>query len=63
MADGRHIKIVKSPYLNEKWSDSNDHLVHYSRYWTRLQSREQELKFFKIQDGDERHLKFHLNPI
>jgi len=28
MADGRHIKIVKSPYLNEKSSDSNDIWYH-----------------------------------
>jgi len=46
------LKIVKSPYLSQKiirflmrfwWN-----LVHYIRYWTRLQSRDQKLKFLKF---------------
>ena len=51
------LKIVQSPYLSKKivrfWWD----LVHYIRYWSQLQSRDQKMKFFGIQDGGNRHLE------
>ena len=48
MADGRHfenreITISQSKIVRFWWN-----LVHYIRYWTRLQSRDQKLKFLKF---------------
>jgi len=43
----RAVKIVRF-----RWN-----LVHYSKCWTRLQSHDQKLIFFIIQDGGDRHLE------
>ena len=42
------LKIAKSPYLSQKIVRFWWNLVHYIRYWTRLQSRDQKLKFLKF---------------
>ena len=55
MSEGQHDKIckflkskMKSPYLSEKIVRFWWNLVHYIRYWTRLKSRNQKLKFLKL---------------
>jgi len=53
------LKIVKSPYLSEKSSGRFWwNLVHYIRYWTRLQSRDKRLKFLKFKMAAAVILKF-----
>jgi len=42
MADGRHFKIVKTPYLNEKWSD------FYEIWYAKANSDEDSSHFTKI---------------
>jgi len=57
MADGRQfenrtIAISQWKIVRFWWN-----LVHYIRYWTRWQSRDQKIEIFEIQDGGGRHLK------
>ena len=57
MADGRHFENRKIAISQWKIVRFWWNLIHYIRYWTRLQSRDQKLIFFKIQDGGGRHLE------
>ena len=56
------LKIIKSPYLSEKNVRFWWNLVHYSRYWTRWQSRDKKIEIVKIQDGGGRHLENRMHP-
>ena len=47
MADGRHFENRKIAISQWKIVRFWWNLVHYIRYWTRLQSRDQKLKFFE----------------
>jgi len=61
MADGRHCENRWSPsqwkLVRFRWN-----LVHYSKYWTRLQSRDQELKFLKFKMAATAILKMVISP-
>jgi len=57
MADGRHLENRKIAISQWKIVRFLWNLVHYIRYWTRLQPRDQKSIIFKIQDGGGGHLE------
>jgi len=65
MADGRHLKIVKSPYLDEQSSDFNAIWCPTADIKLDDSHMSKNYLFFKIQDGGQRQCRksFITQPI
>jgi len=57
MADGRHFKIAKSPYLSEKLCDFDKIWYTTADIQPHDKSRDQKIEIFEIQAGGGRHLE------